>query len=70
MTKLCLQILKRDIDIPQIMEGDLKMLCYPPCLLITTSDFTSLPKITVKGLDRECGFNLRISSKCQLDSIP
>ena len=62
MTEVCLQILKRDIHIPEIMDTDVAL--YPPSLLITTltdSDFTpTSPKIRVEGLDRECGFNLLI----------
>ena len=53
-----LQILKKDILIPETIDPD--VVGYPPRILITARtnvDFTS-PKIHIEGLDRECGFNL------------
>lgn len=56
-----LQILKRDILMPETFGGDL--IDYPPRLYITarTNTELTLPEIYVNGLDRECGFNLFIS---------
>ena len=66
-----LQILKEDIHIPEIMGADVAY--YPPSVFITSLadfDFTSTsPKICVKGLNRECGFNLLlpVSRKAIID---
>ena len=62
ITDFILQILKRDIDIPQVMNIDIsEIVDYPPRLSIaaiqTASHFIS-PKVQVDGLDRECNFNL------------
>ena len=68
-----LQILKEDIHIPEIMGADVTF--YPPRVFITSLadfDFTSTsPKICVKGLNRECGFNLLlpVSRKAKIDGI-
>ena len=68
-----LQILKEDIHIPEIMGVDVAF--YPPSVFITSLadfDFTSTsPKICVKGLNRECGFNLLlpVSRKAKINGI-
>jgi hypothetical protein len=64
MPSIIMQILKRDIHLPESMDAEVSAVSgYPPRLSITAQtrqDFTS-PKIKVKGLDRECGFNLFLS---------
>ena len=66
-----LQILKRDVHVPEFMEVDISELVdYPPRLLIyvkptecSSSSISSPPEVQVLGLDRECSFKLPILSE-------
>ena len=56
-----MQILKRDIQLPEVLNVEVSELNdYPPRLSITVrqTDLTSSPEVQVIGLDRECFFAL------------
>ena len=61
-TLICMQILRRDIHLPELMNVDVTDLAdYPPKLLIYMQQVSancSIPKVQVLGLDRECSFEL------------
>ena len=64
---MLIQILKRDIHLPELINIDVQQLTnYPPRLLIYVQQISpefSPPEVQVVGLDRKCSFELEVLRK-------